>query len=349
MVKQKTTGSSDLKFSDLVPSLKGEANWEVWKKCIEIALNGKDLSYWPLLTGLDKRPENLPGMENANAETTDEEDADDDPISTPGPTTSTATTTATAQPTSTKAAITKRKKAQQEWDLKNAVVLAYVASYLDVTMLVYIRRRRSAAQVYEELRSLCEARCTSFGAGSPEGAPGTHRQFPPAGPNQPRFAQSSVARLQVIEGHHPVPAPSRQHQSLGTSTNAAHQAVEGNRPASTSSSQHQAIAQSSAASPQDIQPEIERPTDLADQCQAGIDWLIARKPQSREIMRRAMANVRDNKVIHQMLINTTEAVAESVSDSTASSDQTLQDNIALTVGAVATNGHNVKAIEISMQ
>lgn len=62
-----------------------------------------------------------------------------------------------------------------------------------------------------------------------------------------------------------------------------------------------------------------------------------------------MANVRDNKVIHQTLINTTEAVAESVNDSTASSDQILQDNIALTVGAVATNGRNVKAIEISTQ
>ncbi|CAP80632.1 hypothetical protein PCH_Pc12g10050 [Penicillium rubens Wisconsin 54-1255] len=139
-------------------------------------------------------------------------------------------------------------------------------------------------------------------------------------------------------------------QSLGTSTNAAHQAVESNRPASTTfSSQHQAITQSSATSPQDIQPEIERTTDLADQCQAGVDWLIARKPQSRDIMRRAMANVRDNKVIHQTLINTTEAVAESVNDSTASSDQILQDNIALTVGAVATNGRNVKAIEISTQ
>ncbi|KAJ5845589.1 hypothetical protein N7534_009258 [Penicillium rubens] len=117
----------------------------------------------------------------------------------------------------------------------------------------------------------------------------------------------------------------------------------------TKRSQHQAITQSSATSPQDIQPEIERTTDLADQCQAGVDWLIARKPQSRDIMRRAMANVRDNKVIHQTLINTTEAVAESVNDSTASSDQILQDNIALTVGAVATNGRNVKAIEISTQ
>lgn len=66
-------------------------------------------------------------------------------------------------------------------------------------------------------------------------------------------------------------------------------------------------------------------------------------------MRRAMANVRDNKVIHQTLVNTTEAVAESVNDSTASSDQILQDNIALSVAAVATNGHNVKAIEISTQ
>lgn len=180
--------------------------------------------------------------------------------------------------------------------------------------------------------------------------PATYRQFPPAGPNQPRFAQSSVACLQVLEGHHPVPATSRQNQSLGTSTNAAHQAVESNRPASTTfSSQHQAITQSSTTSPQDIQPEIERTTDLADQCQAGVDWLIARKSQSRDIMRRAMANVRENKVIHQTLINTTEAVAESVNDSTASSDQTLQDNIALTVGAVATNGRNVKAIEISTQ
>ncbi|KAJ5256313.1 hypothetical protein N7505_011464 [Penicillium chrysogenum] len=153
-----------------------------------------------------------------------------------------------------------------------------------------------------------DSRYTSFGAGSPDGTPATYRQFPPAGPNQPRFAQSSVARLQ-----------------------------------------HQAITQSSATSPQDIQPEIERTTDLADQCQAGVDWLIARKPQSRDIMRRAMANVRDNKVIHQTLINTTEAVAESVNDSRASSDQALQDNIALTVGAVATNGRNVKAIAISTQ
>ncbi|KAJ5034457.1 hypothetical protein NUH16_005894 [Penicillium rubens] len=160
----------------------------------------------------------------------------------------------------------------------------------------------------------------------------------------------NVSFSTTLLGHHPVPATSRQNQSLGTSTNAAHQAVESNRPASTTfSSQHQAITQSSATSPQDIQPEIERTTDLADQCQAGVDWLIARKPQSRDIMRRAMANVRDNKVIHQTLINTTEAVAESVNDSTASSDQILQDNIALTVGAVATNGRNVKAIEISTQ
>lgn len=97
-----------------------------------------------------------------------------------------------------------------------------------------------------------DSRCTSFGAGSPDGTPATYRQFPPAGPNQPRFAQSSVARLQVLEGHHPVPTTSRHDQSLGTSTNAAHQAVESNRPATTSSSQHQAITQSSATSPQDI-------------------------------------------------------------------------------------------------
>ena len=83
-----------------------------------------------------------------------------------------------------------------------------------------------------------DTRSTSFGAGSPKGAPATYRQFPPTSPNQPRFAQSSVTRLQVLEGHHPVPTPSRQHQSLGTSTNAAHQAVEGNFPASTSGSQH---------------------------------------------------------------------------------------------------------------
>ncbi|KAJ5124498.1 uncharacterized protein N7515_008323 [Penicillium bovifimosum] len=159
-------GPSSIKFSDLVPTLEGETNWEAWKQCMEIGLNGIDLTYWPLLIGQNERPSNLPGMEEA-ADNEFFDDSvteiidDDTPTSAP-----TATSAATiTQPAAKKADITKRKKLQQAWDQKNAIVLSYLALSLDATMKVYIRRGNTAAQVYEELRSLCEAK-TFFTVGN---------------------------------------------------------------------------------------------------------------------------------------------------------------------------------------
>ncbi|KAJ5251874.1 hypothetical protein N7489_002284 [Penicillium chrysogenum] len=148
-------GPSNPKFSDLVPSLKGESNWEIWKQYMEIALNGIDPSYWPLLIGQDKRPTNLPGMEDSEVEFEDAvTEIDDDTPAHP----TAAFATQPTQPTTTKAAIAKRKKAQQAWDQKNAIVLSYVASSLDATMLLYFRGGNTAALVYEELRSLYEGK-----------------------------------------------------------------------------------------------------------------------------------------------------------------------------------------------
>ncbi|KXG46165.1 uncharacterized protein PGRI_050210 [Penicillium griseofulvum] len=83
---------------------------------------------------------------------------------TSAPTTA-STNAASKQPTAKKVDGTKRKKLQQVWDQKNAIVLSYVASSLNATMLVYIRRGNTTAQVYEELRGLCEAK-TFFTVGN---------------------------------------------------------------------------------------------------------------------------------------------------------------------------------------
>ncbi|OQE67761.1 hypothetical protein PENNAL_c0161G01048, partial [Penicillium nalgiovense] len=160
-------GASNLKFSDLVPTLKGESNWEQWKQCMEIALNSIDLSYWPLLIGQDKRPPNLPGMEDSDYEAFEDTVTEiiDDAPSASASASASAPAAPSTQPATKKADITKRKKAQQAWDQRNAIVLSYVASSLDSTMLVYIRRGNTVTLVYEELRTLCEAK-TFFSVGN---------------------------------------------------------------------------------------------------------------------------------------------------------------------------------------
>ncbi|CAP80481.1 hypothetical protein PCH_Pc12g08540 [Penicillium rubens Wisconsin 54-1255] len=76
-----TTLSSTTKFSDFVPALKGEANWEIWKQYVEIGLNGIDSTFWPIFVGDNKRPPNLPGMEDEVFEDTVTEIDDDTPAS----------------------------------------------------------------------------------------------------------------------------------------------------------------------------------------------------------------------------------------------------------------------------
>ncbi|KAJ9481428.1 hypothetical protein VN97_g12047 [Penicillium thymicola] len=163
-------GPTNPKFSDLVPSLKGESNWESWKQCIEIALNGIDLSYWPLLIGRDERPANLPGMEEEAEFGDTVTELDDDAFTTASFTSASSTSTTqpaaqlAAQPAS-KTAMAKQKKAQQAWDQNNAIVLSFIAASLDANMLVYVKRGNTAAMVYEELRALCEAK-TFFSVGN---------------------------------------------------------------------------------------------------------------------------------------------------------------------------------------
>ncbi|KGO39027.1 Integrase, catalytic core [Penicillium expansum] len=161
-----THGSTDPKFTELVPSLKGETNWEQWNQLMEIALNGKNLTYWGLLTGIEGRPRDLTGDEASQPGADEEVEVFQD--ATPAPTGSSTAPIPTVTSGSgsgsrttkppTAAAIRAQAKLQASWDQRNAVVLSYVASTLDVTMSVYLRRGKTAAEVYEDLRQLCEAK-----------------------------------------------------------------------------------------------------------------------------------------------------------------------------------------------
>ncbi|KAJ5497613.1 Reverse transcriptase RNA-dependent DNA polymerase [Penicillium fimorum] len=141
-------GASEPKFSDLVPNLKGESNWELWKKGMRIALNGKNLTYWGILTGLETRPTDLPGTPSDQSLGQEDEE---DPIHP-----STSSTSTSRAPSAT--AIRNRRKLQEEWDQKDAIILTYVASAMESSMKVYIQPGATSAQVFNELRELCEAK-----------------------------------------------------------------------------------------------------------------------------------------------------------------------------------------------
>jgi hypothetical protein len=166
------TTSSTTKFSDFVPALKGEANWEIWKQYVEIGLNGIDPTFWPIFVGDNKRPPNLPGMQEDEVfEDTVTEIDDDTPASdfalgstsTSVPTPAPASDPAPA-PAAAKTAIAKRVKEQLIWDRKNAVILTHITSCLDVSLMVYVRRGYTASMVFQELRHVCEAK-TFFNVG----------------------------------------------------------------------------------------------------------------------------------------------------------------------------------------
>ena len=97
-------GTFDPKFSDLVPSLKGESNWGVRKQCMDIALYSKDLTYWAVLVGQEKESHiNLPGIEESDVEAS--EDTVTEIIDEP-------TAAFASQPATKKTDVTRRKKAQ---------------------------------------------------------------------------------------------------------------------------------------------------------------------------------------------------------------------------------------------
>lgn len=120
---------------------------------LRIALNGKNLTYWGLLTGIEKRPKDLSKPESDTNGDVFEEDA-----SVPVPGNAPSGSHRPAVPNPTRAQLTARAKKQAEWDQRNAIVLMYMASTVDITMLVYFRGGKTAAQIYEDLRELCEAK-----------------------------------------------------------------------------------------------------------------------------------------------------------------------------------------------
>ncbi|KAJ5967085.1 hypothetical protein N7501_003333 [Penicillium viridicatum] len=107
-------GTSEREFSGIVPKLKGGANWEHWKRCLRIALDAMDLSYWGILTGVEACPKDLFDPSADQFVDTQLEGKE-----TPAPRPKTA------------AAITAHWKLQMEWDEKDATILTYVASTLD--------------------------------------------------------------------------------------------------------------------------------------------------------------------------------------------------------------------------
>ena len=167
------------KFLDYVPALKGEANWEIQKQYIKIGLNGIDPIFWPIFVGDNKRPPNLPGMQDDEVFEDIVTEIDDDTptsdfalasglsafistsISVPTPALASDPTLA---PAAAKTAIAKRVKEQLIQDRKNAVILTYITSCLDVSLMVYVRRGYTASMVYQELRYVCEAK-TFFNVG----------------------------------------------------------------------------------------------------------------------------------------------------------------------------------------
>ena len=167
------TTSLTTKFSDYVPTLKGEANQEIQKQYVEISLNSIDPTFWPIFVGDNKRPPNLPSIQDNKVfeDTVTEIDnntptSDFAPASSLSAFTSTSTSVPTPAPASdpapapaaAKTAIAKRVKEQLIWDRKNAVILTHITSYLDISLIVYVRRGYTASMVYQELRHVYKAK-----------------------------------------------------------------------------------------------------------------------------------------------------------------------------------------------
>ncbi|KAJ5699867.1 hypothetical protein N7536_002880 [Penicillium majusculum] len=55
----KSRGLANPKLTDFVALLVRESDWDQWKQLLEIALNGKDFTFWGILTGVEKRLRDL--------------------------------------------------------------------------------------------------------------------------------------------------------------------------------------------------------------------------------------------------------------------------------------------------
>ncbi|KAJ9491602.1 hypothetical protein VN97_g1644 [Penicillium thymicola] len=86
------------------------------------------------------------------------EEADVDPASVLLPGNAPSGSHRPAVPYPTRAQLTARAKKQPEWDQRNAIVLMYMGSTLDITMSDYLHGGKTAAQIYQDLRLFCEAK-----------------------------------------------------------------------------------------------------------------------------------------------------------------------------------------------
>jgi hypothetical protein len=142
---------------EFFPLLEGKSNWNEWNQHLEVVLNAKHKSLLRVITGVDKRPEEIVAAASAIEAMIKEENASATQAThnTPSGRWDTASDSATRPPTST--FIAKSQRYQTEWDKENKMALAYLASTVNDEMSSrHIGAGKTAHEVYESLREVCE-------------------------------------------------------------------------------------------------------------------------------------------------------------------------------------------------
>ena len=145
---------------DFFPLLEGKSNWDEWKQHLEVLMNAKHSSLLKIITGVERRPEEIvaaaaaiEAMIKEDTETAVQEahNTTSRSLNTTGP-----GDNVSPSATSTTTFTTKSEKYQTEWDVNNKMALAYLASTVNDGMSHHIGERKTAHEVYESLREACE-------------------------------------------------------------------------------------------------------------------------------------------------------------------------------------------------
>ncbi|KAJ5366575.1 hypothetical protein N7541_000516 [Penicillium brevicompactum] len=146
--------------SPFFPILEGRSNWKEWNQHLEAVLGAQDSNLLEVITGVEKRPEDIVAAAAA-IETMIKAKL---PISkepqtlSPGdllgdtPDFEKLPPSAVSSPVS----VARGKKHQTIWEAKNKMALGYLTSTIHDRMSHHIVKGRTAHEVYESLREVCE-------------------------------------------------------------------------------------------------------------------------------------------------------------------------------------------------
>lgn len=145
--------------TSFLPILEGKNNWIEWKQHLEVVLGAKDINLLDIITGVEKRPEDLVAAAAAIEALLKDEEPTMKALwefSSPSSFSSPVSTDGTPSSSSSSSPPASGKDYQTKWEAKNKMALGYLTATVHEKLSHHIVKGKTAHEVYESLRAACE-------------------------------------------------------------------------------------------------------------------------------------------------------------------------------------------------